>query len=130
MSRVTQLGFYSNDTLIVIERTREAIDAYSAHFHAADMIELQPEHVEALQDGKVLAWEDGEYCHFAMLEEEREENTIDYFCTACQKPFKGHVRIQAMSGGRTMIEIVATCPNCGDDVASGLEIVNRERANA
>jgi len=55
-----------NDSVEVLEATKEAADKYG-HMFGSDLIRLEPDHVEALQAGKMLAWHDSEYSTFVML---------------------------------------------------------------
>jgi|GEM_PF-3631884 len=49
-----------NSSIAILEPTDEAIDKYG-HGCGSDFIRLSSEHMRALQDGKVLAWNDSEY---------------------------------------------------------------------
>lgn len=46
------------------------------------------------------------------LRRERVRNTFDCLCTGCSKTFDAYISIEAMSGGRYLTVIQATCPNC------------------
>ena len=119
------LGFRRNDDLLtIIEQTREAVDAYDRNYHGSSLTVLKPEHIEALQNGKALAWNDGEYCDFIVLEQE-EKSTIDYFCSDCERPFKASMAVSIVNS-TIMVTVEAMCPNCGTFVASGCEAVTIE----
>jgi len=55
-----------NEHIQIIESTEEARDAYG-YGCGADHIALTDEHLQALRDGKTLAWNDSEYVTFVML---------------------------------------------------------------
>jgi len=63
-------GFFwsdPNDSLEILEPTAEAIQEYGTGA-GADMIHLSAEHIQALLEGKMLAWSDSEYSTFVVLE--------------------------------------------------------------
>jgi len=57
-----------NDNIAVLDLTDEAIDEYG-HLSGSDFVRLQKEHMDALNAGKVLAWNDGEYSTFVVSED-------------------------------------------------------------
>ena len=57
-----------NDNIMILEATKEAADEFGHRF-GSDLMRLRPEHIEALQDGKMLAWHDSEYSTFVILTE-------------------------------------------------------------
>jgi|GEM_PF-2379453 len=59
-------GFGLKDNVEILQATEKAIDEYGTLF-GFDVIGLSPKHVEALQRGKMLAWNDGEYSTFVVL---------------------------------------------------------------
>ena len=56
-----------NDHITILEATDKAADEYD-HRCGSDLIRLRPEHIEALQQGKMLAWNDSEYSTFVVLD--------------------------------------------------------------
>ena len=60
-----------NQTIKVIEPTEKAMNSYG-HGCGSDIVRLKPEHIEALQAGKMLAWNDSEYATFVMLDGQAE----------------------------------------------------------
>ena len=52
-----------NDSVSIIEPTDAATDEYG-HRCGSDMIWLEQKHVDALLNGKILAWNDSEYSTF------------------------------------------------------------------
>lgn len=59
-----------NDSIEIIETGQEAADRYG-HGFGSDLIRLTREHISALEDGKVLAWQDSEYSTFVVLDKEK-----------------------------------------------------------
>lgn len=55
-----------NDSIAMIKATYAAIDGY-LHGNGSVFIRLGPEHVEALNLGKVLTWNDGEHDTFVVF---------------------------------------------------------------
>lgn len=55
-----------NDCITVLDGTDEAINGYG-HRCGSDFIRLGPEHMEALNAGKVLAWNDSDYSTFVVF---------------------------------------------------------------
>ena len=49
-----------NDNIRTLDATKEAADEFG-HGYGSDLMRLKPEHIDALQNGKMLAWDDGEY---------------------------------------------------------------------
>ena len=58
-----------NDNIEIIEATKEAADKYGHHF-GSEIIRLNSEHIQALRDGKMLAWDDGEYTTFLVFQDD------------------------------------------------------------
>lgn len=56
-----------NNTVKIIDNTDEAVNEYGTDC-SWDLIELKKEHIRALQSGKMLAWNDGEYSTFIVLD--------------------------------------------------------------
>ena len=56
-----------NDDIEILEATQTAANEYG-HGYGSDLIRLNPKHIKALQDGKMLAWSDSEYSTFVMLD--------------------------------------------------------------
>lgn len=50
----------------IIENTKQGEDAYG-HGYGSDTVVITREHVEALLNGKQLAFNDGEYSHFITM---------------------------------------------------------------
>jgi hypothetical protein len=53
----------------IIPNTHEATSKAALHGHGHTHITLKPEHLQALQAGKALAWWDGEYTNSISLSE-------------------------------------------------------------
>ena len=70
-----KIPFWSdpNDNIQILEATKEETDDYGHRF-GSEYIRLRPEHIKALQTGKILAWHDSEYTTFVVLSEEDEED--------------------------------------------------------
>jgi hypothetical protein len=51
----------------IIEATEEAQNKYG-WMDGSDLVILKNEHMEALKNGKCLAWNDGEYVTFVVME--------------------------------------------------------------
>lgn len=51
---------------IIIEPTEEAVDEYG-HGYGSDLTLISREDIEALIEGKALAFSDGEYKHFLVM---------------------------------------------------------------
>ena len=58
-----------NEDIEVLEATGEAMDKYGIRY-GADLVCLKPKHMEALSQGKMLAWNDSEYSTFVILDKE------------------------------------------------------------
>lgn len=58
-----------NQNIEIIEASLEAQEKYGTRY-GADTIILSREHLQALLDGKMLAWNDSEYSTFVVLEKE------------------------------------------------------------
>ena len=58
-----------NDSIVILEATDEAAKKYG-HRSGSDLMRLGPEHLQALQDGKMLAWNDSEYSTFVIFDAE------------------------------------------------------------
>lgn len=56
-----------NDTIVILDATQDAANDYG-HCYGSDLIRLTPSHIEALQAGNMLAWNDGEYSTFVILD--------------------------------------------------------------
>jgi hypothetical protein len=54
---------------IILNATQAEADKYGHHF-GSECILLKREHIEALMDGKMLAWDNGEYATFVFLEQD------------------------------------------------------------
>ena len=54
-----------NETIEILDPTVETMDEYG-HGFGSDLVVLLPEHVEALKDGAILAWNDSEYTTFVI----------------------------------------------------------------
>lgn len=52
--------------IATLDATMEAADEFG-HGFGSELMGLKPEHIEALQSGKMLAWSDGEYVTFVTL---------------------------------------------------------------
>ena len=50
----------------IIDNTKEARENYG-HLHGSTILELTQEQLDAIKDGKCLAWNDGEYSKFIVL---------------------------------------------------------------
>lgn len=59
-----------NKNIEIMEASEEDQNQYGHRF-GSDTIVLSPEHIKALQDGKMLAWNDGEYSTFVVLENDQ-----------------------------------------------------------
>jgi len=55
-----------NETIETLEPTDEAAETYG-HLYGSDLIILSAAHIEALEAGKMLAWNDSEYSTFLIL---------------------------------------------------------------
>lgn len=55
----------------IIENTKEAKDDYAKLGWGHEDLILTKEHIQALLDGKTLAFNDGEYTHTLTLKEEK-----------------------------------------------------------
>lgn len=51
----------------IIDNTKEARDEYG-HWWGSEDVVLNKEHIQALIDGKCIAFNDGEYAHFVSIE--------------------------------------------------------------
>lgn len=61
---------WSDDEIEIIERNYEALENYGLLFGESFVL-LTPEHIKALQAGKVLAFNNGEYSTFLGLKPEK-----------------------------------------------------------
>ena len=64
-----KLPFWSNpnDNITIIEPTKKDMYEYGLNC-GHDVIKLSSKHIEALKNGKMLAWNDNEYTTFLILE--------------------------------------------------------------
>ena len=69
MSVKSVLPFWNNpnSTIQIIEPTLNAAKEYGFHV-GYDVVGLKQEHIDALLNGKALAWNDGEYSTFVIME--------------------------------------------------------------
>lgn len=58
-----------NDNIKIIEPTEEAAKEFG-FYSGYDLMRLTDEHIEALKNGKMLAWADGEYATFVIYKDE------------------------------------------------------------
>ena len=67
MSVKSALPFWSNpnNTIQIIEPTLSAAQNYGL-YNGYEIIGLKQEHIDALLNGKALAWNDGEYSTFVV----------------------------------------------------------------
>lgn len=59
-----------NDSIEIINASKEAADQFG-HGYGSDLIRLTQEHIKALEEGKMLAWQDSEYSTFVILDKEK-----------------------------------------------------------
>lgn len=69
MSTTKGLFWRDPQTNITILDLDDKTPSFLETSYGFDLIELSPEHVEALNAGKVLAWTDGEYSTFVTLKD-------------------------------------------------------------
>ena len=62
-----------NDDIQILERTTEALKKYG-RFSGANMVNLTKEHIDALLNGKVIAFNDSEYVTFLKLVKEGDDD--------------------------------------------------------
>lgn len=55
-----------NRKVVIIENTKESEDNFG-HMWGSDTVVITQEHIDALLNGKQLAFEDGEYSHFITM---------------------------------------------------------------
>lgn len=58
-----------NDDIQILDATEEASIKYG-HYAGYDLLKLNTTHLQALQAGKMLAWNDSEYSTFVILEKD------------------------------------------------------------
>jgi hypothetical protein len=58
-----------SDKVIILDATQEEANKFGHHF-GSELVLLNKEHIEALFAGKMLAWDDGEYSTFVVLEQD------------------------------------------------------------
>ena len=63
-----------NVEIEIIEMAPEALDKYG-HNYGSDIIKLTQEHIDAIKEGKALAWNDGEYSTFVFFYDELDATT-------------------------------------------------------
>ena len=63
-----------NDNIEILDATKEEADKFG-HGLGSGLMRFKSEHIEALQNGKMLAWHDSEYSTFVVLEvsDDRED---------------------------------------------------------
>ena len=66
-----KLPYWSNpnNNISIIEPTVDDMNRYG-HNYIGNIIVLSKEHIEALNNGKMLAWDDSEYTTFVKLKDE------------------------------------------------------------
>ena len=64
--------FWTTPKVEILDATDEAQEGYDACC-GADVITLYPQHVQALLDGKMLAWNDSEYATFVVLARDSDD---------------------------------------------------------
>lgn len=73
-----------NKNIEILEASDEEREKYGHRF-GSDTIVLSPEHIKALQDGKMLAWNDSEYSTFVVLANDQiiqnSDGQVDRFST-------------------------------------------------
>lgn len=64
----------------------------TCHRFGSDTVVLSPEHIKALQDGKMLAWNDSEYSTFVVLANDQiiqnSDGSVDRFSTPDIRSFR------------------------------------------
>ena len=59
------------DEITILPATQEATKKYG-HCHGYEIIGLSEYHIQALKDGRMLAWNDGEYSTFLVFIQQPE----------------------------------------------------------
>jgi hypothetical protein len=67
--------FWTEPRITVLENSDEARSKYG-HGFGSDLITLGPVHLQALRDGKCLAWHDSEYSTFVTFTN-KSEGTLE-----------------------------------------------------
>lgn len=68
MVKITSCRDPENDVEI-LDATEEAADEYG-HGFGSRLVGIRREHIEALEEGKMLAWGDSEYSWFVVLDDD------------------------------------------------------------
>lgn len=63
---MTEIEWKQEKWTEIIEPTREAVEKYGFGY-GAEFLQFSKEDVQALLDGKIVVWNDGEYSHFVRL---------------------------------------------------------------
>ena len=56
-----------SEVITIVENSREGM-AEHGHAWGSEWVQITDKHIEALKNGKMLAWDDGEYAHFLSME--------------------------------------------------------------
>jgi len=66
---MTKFWTAPNEDIEILEANEKAQDSYG-HNYGSDTVVLSKEHLLALSNGKMLAWNDGEYSTFVVFSKE------------------------------------------------------------